>query len=93
MRLPHVLTGLLALATLIGCGVDRNYRYTFHKSQISQEQLLRDQAALREVNGVIAASSASHHDGSGSIEVEVEEGHDIEIQQRLMSMGYTKGQH
>lgn len=93
MNLRAPLAILIALIALFGCGVARNYRFTFHKAHVSQDQLLRDQASLREVSGVLAVFATPHQDGSGSIEVETKDGEDIEVQQRLTTMGYTRGQH
>jgi hypothetical protein len=89
-RAPLAL--LVAAAALLGC-VERHYRFTFHKAQVSQEQLLRDQASLRKATGVVEVFATPEHDGGGSIEVETTEGHDIDIQQRLSAMGYVRGQH
>jgi len=93
MTIRARLATALAVFALVGCAVDRHYRYTYHKAQVSQDQLLRDQAALKDTPGVINTFSKPHHDGSGSIEVETTERREIEIQQRLTEMGYTRGEH
>ena len=87
------LAPVLVLAALAGCGVERHYRFTFHKAQVSQEQLLRDQASLRKHSGVLQVFATPNQDGSGTIEVETEDGKDIDIQQQLSAMGYVRGQH
>ena len=92
MHLRASLAILLGLAALIGC-IERHYRFTFHKHQVSQEQLLRDQAALRKVSGVLAVIATPHQDGCASLEVETEDGKDIEIQELLTTMGYTRAEH
>ena len=61
--------------------------------QISQDQLLRDQESLRKVSGVLAVFATPHQDGSATVEVETQDGKDIEVQQRLTTMGYTRGLH
>ena len=93
MTIRAPLATILALVALAGCAIDRHYRYTFHKAQVSQDQLLRDQATLKGAPGVVQVFSMPHHDGSGSIEVETTERREIEIQQRLTEMGYTRGEH
>jgi hypothetical protein len=92
MHLRAPLAFVIALAALIGC-VERHYRFLFHKDQVSQVQLLRDQAALRKKSGVLEVYSTANHDGSATLEIEVKDGKDIEIQQLLSSMGYTREQH
>lgn len=48
---------------------------------------------LSDVSGVLEVFSTLHQDGSGSIAVETKDGTDIEVRQRLTTMGYVRGQH
>jgi len=86
---------LIACATLVtaGCRERPNYAYSYHKSETSQEQLLRDQQTLRKTSGVVRVVTTHHQDGSATIEVEAEDGHDVAVQQKLSAMGYQRGQH
>lgn len=87
------LAALACCALAAGCTRRPTYAFTYHKPQVAQDQLLRDQAALRKTRGVRRVMATPHQDGSASIEVEVEEGRDIDIQQRLSQMGYQRGLH
>lgn len=87
---------LLAAACILpsaGCRRRADYAYSYHKAQTSQDQLLRDQEQLRKVRGVKRVTTTHAQDGSATIEVQVAEGYDIEIQKKLSSMGYQRGQH
>ena len=70
-----------------------DYVYTYHKEQISQDQLLRDEETLHRMSGVLRVTSTHNPDGSATLEVEVKEGQQVFIQQKLSAMNYRRGQH
>jgi len=88
---------LVACAAVIGlalsaCGA-RNYSYQFHKPAVSQDQLLRDEEDLRKTGGVERVHSIHHLDGSGTLDLAVDENERVRVQQKLSQMGYIRGQH
>jgi hypothetical protein len=95
--IPRLLLVVLSVSlALIGCrtrGGEQHHSYSYHKADVSQTQLLQDEADLRRVSGVFRVTPTHHQDGSATIEVEVDERAHIAIQQRLSDMGYTKGIH
>lgn len=91
-RLALALVAVLALLSA-GCMRRPDTAFSYHKAQTSQDQLLRDQEQLRKVRGVKRVTAKHDQDGSATIEVQVAEGYDLEIQKKLSAMGYQRGQH
>jgi hypothetical protein len=92
----HLLALVLLCSVILGCrsrGEDENLSYNFYKNDISQSQLLQDEAEIRRTAGVVRVIARQKQDGSGSIEVEVVDKHHILVQQKLSDMGYSKGLH
>jgi len=93
--MTRLALALVAITALLSAGCMRrpDYAFSYHKAQTSQDQLLRDQEQLRKTRGVKRVTTKHDQDGSATIEVAVAEGYDIEIQKKLSSMGYQRGQH
>ena len=94
MRHALVAIALVVALGTVGCRREKfASAYTYNKDQISQEQLLQDEQTLGRMGGVTRVTSRHNLDGSATLEVAVDEAHHMDVQRKLSSMGYIRGEH
>lgn len=92
---PFFCSAALAAVTLLiaGCGVRKDYAFSYTKEGVSEQQYLDDQMTLRNTPGVQYVHGERSPEGKAALDVGVKEGYDLLIQEKMLLMGWTRGQH
>jgi len=88
-------TAALAAATLVftSCGVRKDHAFSYVREGVSEQQYLDDQMTLRNTPGVQYVHGQRSAEGKAALDVGVKEGYDLLIQEKMLLMGWTRGQH